>query len=89
MFKDDLTTILNHKYAQKLVGRYVKGCDDIIGEISTVDLKYNSCEVCINFTDGVRMLETRFTIDYWLENSFTRDQLIKQFKKHTIINNKK
>jgi hypothetical protein len=93
MFKDDLTLSLNDEYAQKLIGRYIKGSDDVIGEISTVDLKYNSCEICINFSDGVRVLDTRHTIDYWLEKSLARDQLnetdLKQFRKRIIINNKK
>jgi len=94
MFKNDSVLSSNDEHAQKLVGRYIKGSDDIIGEISTVDLKYNnSCEICINFSDGVRVLDTRFTINYWLENSFARDQLteldLKQFRKRVIISNEK
>lgn len=93
MFKNDLTLSSNNEHAQNLIGRYIKGSDDVIGEISTVDLKYNSCEICINFSDGVRVLDTRHTIDYWLEKSLARVQLneneLKQFRKRTIINNKK
>ena len=92
MFKNDSTMSTNNEHSQKLLGRYIKGSDNIIGKISDIEPKYNSCEVCINFSDGIRVLDTRYTINHWLENSFNRDQLsaddLKQFRKRVIINNK-
>jgi hypothetical protein len=93
MFKNEATISSDRENAQKLIGKYIKGPDDTIGKIIGAEPKYNSCEISIDFSDGIRVLDNKFPLEYWIEKSFDQDQLIdiekRQFRKRLIISNKK
>jgi len=78
MFKNDRFISEKYEAAKELIGRYIKSVDGAIGKISTVEPKYSTCEICVDFNDGIRVLDTRFTIEQWMEISLTQDQLKNQ-----------
>lgn len=56
---------------EELIGRYIIAPDNYIGQIVTAEEKINEiCEVCVNFEDGIRYLDTNFTKEMWMKNSF-------------------
>ncbi len=61
---------LNNEFSEKLVGRQVRDASGTLGKIVSVMSKRSKCEVSVNFKDGIKVLETRFTINDWIQNSF-------------------
>lgn len=82
VFKEDiLDQQSNDELKYKIIGKYLKYPDGVIGRIISINQKSsNLFETYIRFGDGTRLLETRFSLEHLFNISKEISELIKPIK---------